>query len=425
MNNYLWIIDAFNYMSDKLNLINGGNIKIWLVRKDTGWSKYISDLINAYRLLEVGDVVNILNEEDYLKFNTRISNKEVTREQAFEFYTLIGAFELINDNNYRFINRVDFDENFIDYFFETITYKYSNNLFGKNTLYKMVHGLILYSIWRMIGSDALYEIINDNNTNENVRTGVISCFDGPELNNFNNETYRRFFENYIENRFALEDIEHIVECLINGDEYNHHTATIDINAIENQDLQPIDIINNDATIRNILSNNDSAQLNKKSIRQVLSNKLRAGYATRVKAVTNGTCDLRINNLYISERLTEVAHIYSVENMVDQLIDFKDNDLIVNNIIEIAHDVNNALVLPFNYHKLYDSNIINIDYENGRFNLNNNLNNNELDCARNVWGFNDNNFIEPNKMQRIIRTKNRIDEIIENINTYAQGNDEDE
>ena len=116
-------------------------------------------------------------------------------------------------------------------------------------------------------------------------------------------------------------------------------------------------------------------------------------------------------------LFENSHIFPIFKIKDQIEKYK-NGLIsikqLEKLLILTTNENNGIKIPFNYHKLFDKNLIKIDWECGKFVFSSDLDENKKQNLIKIFGFNINNKF---KEQRFKNIKKNYEEILKLISDF--------
>ena len=114
-------------------------------------------------------------------------------------------------------------------------------------------------------------------------------------------------------------------------------------------------------------------------------------------------------------MCEAAHIIPVSDISDLILELENDNKTEEDIKELLCRLlgeQNGILIPFNYHKLFDNNKILIDHQQKKFIINEELALEEKELIKNVYGFSENNKFKEKKFDEIKK-------IIEEYNSYLK------
>ncbi len=408
MNELLVIAKAFDFMRKNINSSN------WFSSLDTSLVVYWNNLNSVLNSYKIGDEIDINNIEDKNRIETVIfgeikdySNAPI--RQRLDFWSLLGYFQKVGKRGmkYQLINN-EYDYNELARIF------FSNGI--KNTRIipsseivaqcRMFPGLVVYLFYTLL-NDKEKQFVFDNVSKDTIieleNKTKIKSSNGKRT--IENDTYKKFVEAFIPN-FNRKQLIELCEVILSGGIYS-----IDDVVLTKDNEQ--DLINN--LTAKIITTKDQKdeRLRTKSVNQIIGEYARYKFADRVSSTTS---DLYIeNNNQYEIMICEAAHIISKSEIVDKCLMIKDDNKL-SEFLSFTLSSINGIYIPYNYHKLFDDHYIELIDENGLFKFK--IKDEFVDKADsliNVYGFNENNYFNQEKSNKIRNLFNSYKEWNDKVN----------
>ncbi|MGL4951585.1 MAG: HNH endonuclease signature motif containing protein [Mycoplasma sp.] len=399
------IINLLDSFSDLLG-------KEWFTRHGTSVVTYWDDWDIYYDYYKTIHEFDSRNEEqtkalfEHIKSTTKKDlpnlnyNEPGRYKQRLVFWTYLKLLNRnsiheysLNDNN---IQISDVDRG--DYFFTTgiellQKVKLSDENFKKlnSSSMKIFFGWYVRLLFDVLNDDEINYILENINDITKHQFSVVPKVNGKIKKSICNVTYTDLIEKYFSNERNIEAIFTLTDKIINLDK---NKSTINTEMEDNQFYDKFyKVFAND--------NNDIKDMTNAKI----TNLLRANF--KLNLINDGCSSLIVNGSHVAiTRLIEGAHIIPIWMIRNTMIDIMNMNTTesvkkekINSIYKTYCNIENGILLPFNYHYLFDEGFISIDIESKSFVLTELGRKNEFEIF-NVYGFSSNNSINEKKFEKI-------------------------
>ncbi len=408
-NKFRIIADALNFMQDT-------------IRNDNAYSNNGTSVVTYWKDLEkftdgrirLGETVRT-NDGSWFKYFEDIISKQTTNpakiRQRLDLWTLLGVTKKIKSSEYEIIS-LNYPKNNLGSAIINCGIKslYSIDPKEKGTFKtptKIFGGLFVQLIYDKLGKETLANEILPY-LNDRLSKHILDHLEPKDSykggNTFSeSETYRDLIANDFQSA-NLDTLVDIAKAILEKRNFinKDNEFITDLNELDDQAIDYLlDIIESTPKTKQI------------SLNEELSKAIRKGFGFNVKKEAQAKSDLQIRNVdnSITYSLCESAHVISVEEIKILLKENRENRSLLKSALSECLNTSNGIYIPFNYHRMFDSNIIEIDWTEGKFVLCGDISESDRVQALNIWGFNNDNKFESKKFERMNKTHKRYLEII--------------
>ncbi len=404
--------DNIQKIIDFIEFLYKNNLqKKWFTMHGTSidlYTQQINLLTNDFQFGEVLEKDKLLNKINLiLNKNTKNIKKDVgpRNSQRLTYWEYLNIFEKIAKNTYKYV----YDPN-INYFNNNYFINRGINLIHNNPspspLKAIFNGFSIYLIYKTLGNDEF------NNVVQNIKSdAVYKILESLKIKKsgkkqIDNSTFRNLYQKFFLN-FSTYNLIEFIDNVLNNKTYNLN----DNSNINNNDNDYDENILN--MIKNVLNVEDLKTYDR-SLEKMIMN-IRSKFSNNFQSEDSDILIDDRSNYDLS--LFENAHIFPIFKIKDQIEKYK-NGLIsikqLEKLLILTTNENNGIKIPFNYHKLFDKNLIKIDWECGKFVFSSDLDENKKQNLIKIFGFNINNKF---KEQRFKNIKKNYEEILKLISDF--------
>lgn len=396
MNSYLLKLkECFEYMYDRVGY------KKWFSNLGTSLEYYIRKFKNneAEFLKKKIIDLNLESDKNFLK-KIWLPKKPKSTAPFRQFMSLLVSLDIFKNigeskweiNNYN----IRINKNSLINQWSKFNYSYIKNE-GLASSLRIIYGFMIYLSYRVIGKNDFILLCENLNNEISEKLKKTYFIKSDKMNHLSFETtYADLYDKYFNDvdRNELLKVFRVIKehvTYYSDDEFDKEISTILDNVEEKEKL-----IDKKNRLIDEIYNDEKFYFKKQSINSKINKIVRYKFSSFLKSQEN---HFYINDkLFDNKNLTESAHIISVEDIVDKIIQKKKNNEDIMELLKNFTLENNGVQIPFNYHKLYDDDYIgfSIDYkkfiptkkgeENIRY---------VIDC-----GFNINNYFSEEKVNDI-------------------------
>lgn len=427
------IANFFIFLQNKIN------VKDWFSCIGTSIYLYLNDLKKIKAKIKKGYCFNIEDKQqfrnmlDILEIKVK-TNDDAKIQQRLNYWILLGVVERLDTNNYQF-KEVNIDEsNVLNIMINNGIYLMSNHDIKLNIpAIRILNGFFVYCIYLYFNKN-IKNIIELCNDKTKIKLQESIQLQKSKIKLSIDETYYEFVEKILNNIISKEFIIFFINKVTNNNystsfKNNHNRITNNTknNNPNNVNNDKIANINNEE-INNINQAiddlyNQKNKINKEKkidhLAQEIIKILRNGFSEKVKS--NHHSDLIINN-FNSDIIVlhEAAHVLSVSRIKNIIIKLLENNKQemkekINEIFQYGCNEDNGIFIPFNYHKMFDKDLIKIDWDNKKFVINEKITDQTtIRTIKEVYGFNENNKFKPRKFEKIRIHNEKYELILSNI-----------
>lgn len=412
MSNLQRLADILQKMRDIIDRDN------WFSNIDTDLNLYIDNLPIILEYLKHNEIIDIKNNadvNDILLLCTKYKRNTysiATLRQRLNFYVLLGFVEIKSTNKYS-LSSLEWDFFYNDNVATTFVEK-SISLFRylkredikEKSIYipsiRIFTGFYVYLILNLLNNEEFYVVKSYLNSKTISRINKIK-FKNISYTNTMDSTYNKFYIKYFKH-LTIDDV------ILIGESIFHETNNVwDILAINN--------IEHDNSVDDKLEKIKMVMI-EKQIRDVTNDKikeiLRKNFNKNIRCASNNSSDIIINNIKdINSNFLESAHVISISEVSTKCIDLiniRDEEL--SQIIELTGSNNNGMLIPFNYHKFYDNQYIELSTTEPKFILTE-KGINSIETLK-ILGYTENHCIKENKYNDIMGTLSEYKKLLNNI-----------
>lgn len=326
--------------------------------------------------------------------------------QRLSMWKLLNVFEYNNEKFvFKYNSNINYDS--FDYFID----QGSKILDGDDDLLsskRIFIGFSIFLIYKTIGINEYNKLLNMLDSDvRHYLDDKLEITNGQSKMKIERGTYDTYYINHVSNP-NFDFLQYYINKILNNNqlkldniEENEYIKNMEENILTNNIIK---IVDEDS---NVLKNEEKSRI-KRAIRKWFSNNM-----------LENISDLMINNQEIDDTtLLEKAHIFPVSELLKLIDKYKNKDITFKKLCEIIEKGSNNLngiYIPFNYHKLFDKQLIKIDWENEKFVFSENITDKQKNMLKNIFGFNENNkFRDKEKFQKI---KKNYEEILKLISDF--------
>lgn len=397
MNNYKHKIINFIKFLYKNNLQ-----KKWFTMHGTSIYMYTQQINLLKENFKFGDILsknNLLDKiNSILNQNTKSIKENIgpRNSQRLTYWEYLNIFQKTNKNTYKYIYNPNINYLGMSYFIDRGIYLI-HKISQPSPLKSIFNGFAIYLIYKTIGVKQFYNIIMD--IHDDAANKILKALQVKKSGDrqIDNSTYHDLYINYF-STFNTNDLLKFIDNVINQ-EYNsiYHSNNDDDDDFPNTIL---DILNKE----NLKTYDSSLEKMIINIRNKFSNNLQ-----------NHNDDILIDNISnYNLTLFEKAHIFPIFKIKNEIEKYKKGLITIEQLeklLNLTCNENNGIKIPFNYHKLFDKNLIEIDWINGKFVFSSNLDDNTKQNLIKVFGFNINNKFNEKRFQKIKKNYENILKLI--------------
>ncbi len=360
MNSYLLKFkEYFEYMYNRIRKDK------WFTNLGTSIEYYIEKFKSNQDNFINREIIDLNNEENILFFkDVWLSKKPKSKVPYRQFMSLLvslNIYENIKSKRWKIKNsNLSFNREFYINQWSRFNNTYTESK-GDASALRIIYGFLIYSVFRVIGVND-FKLLCDNLDEKISKKLIESYFTRKVKNNHLSyeTTYSKFYDKYFSDLDVNELIK-IFDVIKNGVDYIYNDNFDE--ELENnfQNINnELTLINKKVDLINKICEQNEFQLKKETIRSKITKIVRYKFSNFLK---NEKSHFYIENkLFDKIDLTESAHIISVQEIVDKIIDNKYKNKDIEKIIKNYTFTNNGIQIPFNYHKLYDMGYINFSKE---------------------------------------------------------------
>lgn len=390
----------------------------WFSNIDTDLNLYIDNLPIILEYLKHNEIIDIKNNadvNDILLLCTKYKRNTysiATLRQRLNFYVLLGFVEIKSTNKYS-LSSLEWDFFYNDNVATTFVEK-SISLFRylkredikEKSIYipsiRIFTGFYVYLILNLLNNEE-FDVVKSYLNSETISRINKIKFKNISYTNTMDSTYNKFYIKYFKH-LTIDDV------ILIGESIFHETNNVwDILAINN--------IQYDNSVDDKLEKIKMVMI-EKQIRDVTNDKikeiLRKNFNKNIRCSSNNSSDIIINNIKdINSNFLESAHVISISEVSTKCIDLiniRDEEL--SQIIELTGSNNNGMLIPFNYHKFYDNQYIELSTTEPKFILTE-KGINSIETLK-ILGYTENHCIKKNKYDEIMDTLSEYKKILDNI-----------
>lgn len=391
----------------------------WFSNIDTDLNLYIDNLPIILQYLKQNDIIDIKNNVDVNNIlSLCIKNKKenyanITLKQRLDFYILLGFLKIESSAKYS-LSSLEWDFFYNDNVAVTFVEK-SISLFRyfkredikDKSMYipsiRIFTGFYVYLILNLLNNEE-FDIVKSYLNGKTISKINKIKFKNISYKNTMDSTYSKFYTKYFKH-LTIDDV------ILIGESIFHETDNVwDILAINN--------IQYDNSVDDKLEKIKMVMI-EKQIRDVTNDKikeiLRKNFNKNIRCSSNNSSDIIINNIGdINSNFLESAHVISISEVSTKCIDLiniRDEEL--SQIIELTGSNNNGMLIPFNYHKFYDNQYIELSTTEPKFILTE-KGINSIETLK-ILGYTENHCIKKNKYDEIMYTLSEYKKLLNNIN----------
>lgn len=413
MNNLQRFADILQKMQDII-----GSDK-WFSNIDTDLNLYIDNLPIILEYIKKNDIIDIKNNADVNNIlSLCIKNKKekyanITLKQRLDFYILLGFLKIESRGKYS-LSSLEWDFFYNDNVAVTFVEK-SISLFRyfkredikDKSMYipsiRIFTGFYVYLILNLLNNEE-FDIVKSYLNGKTISKINKIKFKNISYKNTMDSTYSKFYIKYFKH-LTIDDI------ILIGESISHETNNV-------WDTLTINNIQYDNSVYDKLEKIKMVMI-EKQIRDVTNDKikeiLRKNFNKNIRCSSNNNSDIIINNIGdINSNFLESAHVISISEVSAKcinLINIRDEEL--SQIIELTGSNNNGMLIPFNYHKFYDNQYIELSMNEPKFILTQ-KGINSIETLK-ILGYTENHNIRKNKYDEIMNTISEYKKLLNNIN----------
>lgn len=370
------------------------------------YTQQINLLTNKFKFGEIFKKDELLNKINLiLNENTKNIKDEVgpRNSQRLTYWEYLNIFEKIGKNTYKYVydQNINYFNN--NYFINRGIYLIHNNQ-NPSPLKAIFNGFSIYLIYKTVGKDEFNNIVQNIKSDAAFKILESLKIKKSGEKQIDNSTFHDLYKNFFSN-FSTYNLMEFIDNVKNEIYNLNDNSNINNNNDNNEDILDM--------IKDILDVEDLKTYDM-SLEKMIT-KIRSEFSNNFQSLDNDILIDDISNYDLS--LFENAHIFPVSEIKKEIKKYK-NGLITIEQLEkfliLTINVNNGFKIPFNYHKLFDNNLIKIDWECGKFVFSSDLDENKKQNLIKIFGFNINNKF---KEQRFKDIKKNYEEILKLIRDF--------
>lgn len=404
--------DNIQKIIDFIEFLYKNNLqKKWFTMHGTSiylYTQQINLLTNNFKFGEVWKKNELLNKINLiLNENTKNIKKDVgsRNSQRLTYWEYLNIFEKIDKNTYKYVYDPNINYFNNNYFINRGIYWIHNNS-SPSPLKAIFNGFSIYLIYKTLGKDEFNNIVQNIKSDAAYKIHESLEIKKSGEKQIDNSTFHNLYQNFFSN-FSTYNLMEFIDNVLKNETYNLN----DNSNINNNDNDYDENILN--MIKNVLNVEDLKTYDR-SLEKMIMN-IRSKFSNNFQSEDSDILIDDRSNYDLS--LFENAHIFPIFKIKDQIEKYK-NGLItikqLEKLLILTTNENNGIKIPFNYHKLFDKNLIKIDWECGKFVFSSDLDENKKQNLIKIFGFNINNKFKEHRFKNI---KKNYEEILKLINDF--------